>query len=233
MGRVIPAGMPSVNLTELAELRLQTISFFLVALLLVAWAIKFLWNSVARGPAKLPVIGYGAALSATIVWGLLFVLVLTMISGARELLTPGAWKKNGLTYELDEESQQESDSEEAENSAAAISVQQRWVRLQRLKASLWMAAMANGGQFPASESDSPLSASQWVQPGFEDVRYEYRGGQRISGARQPLVLEQPVYDDGRLVLATDGHIEIHSKSSTPELENPNWQYESDARELVE
>ncbi|WP_261344159.1 hypothetical protein [Stieleria neptunia] len=24
-----------------------------------------------------------------------------MISGARELLTPGAWKQNGFTYELD------------------------------------------------------------------------------------------------------------------------------------
>ena len=31
---------------------------------------------------------------------LLFVIVLTMISGARELLTPGAWEQNGGTYEL-------------------------------------------------------------------------------------------------------------------------------------
>ncbi len=35
-----------------------------------------------------------------IIWGLLFVLVLTMISGARELMTPGAWEKEGFTYVL-------------------------------------------------------------------------------------------------------------------------------------
>jgi hypothetical protein len=33
-------------------------------------------------------------------WGLLFLLILTMISGARELMTPGAWEKHGSTYEL-------------------------------------------------------------------------------------------------------------------------------------
>jgi hypothetical protein len=30
----------------------------------------------------------------------LFLLVLTMISGARELMTPGAWEKKGFTYQL-------------------------------------------------------------------------------------------------------------------------------------
>ena len=38
-----------------------------------------------------------------VVWGSLFVLVLTMISGARELMTPGAWKKDGITYVLEDE----------------------------------------------------------------------------------------------------------------------------------
>ncbi|MEX2173364.1 MAG: hypothetical protein WD872_03320 [Pirellulaceae bacterium] len=38
-------------------------------------------------------------------WGLLFVIVLTMISGARELMTPGAWEKQGLTYKLRTEDQ--------------------------------------------------------------------------------------------------------------------------------
>ena len=29
-------------------------------------------------------------------------IVLTMISGARELMTPGAWERNGVTYRLSE-----------------------------------------------------------------------------------------------------------------------------------
>jgi hypothetical protein len=36
-------------------------------------------------------------------WGLLFLLILTMISGARELMTPGAWEKHGSTYRLKDE----------------------------------------------------------------------------------------------------------------------------------
>ena len=39
-------------------------------------------------------------MAAVVLWGLLFMLVLTMISGARELLTPGAWEKKGATYQL-------------------------------------------------------------------------------------------------------------------------------------
>ncbi len=37
-----------------------------------------------------------------VLWGLLFTVVLAMISGARELMTPGAWEKQGATYRLKE-----------------------------------------------------------------------------------------------------------------------------------
>ena len=43
------------------------------------------------------------AIGLVALWGLLFLLVLTMISGARELMTPGAWKKEGFTYKLKDE----------------------------------------------------------------------------------------------------------------------------------
>jgi hypothetical protein len=45
---------------------------------------------------------YARALAAVALWGFVFVIVLTMISGARELLTPGAWEKQGATYKLKE-----------------------------------------------------------------------------------------------------------------------------------
>lgn len=99
----ILAGMPSFTLTDIAKLRLQSISFFLVVLLLCAWGVKALWNTLAKDFPKLPRMTYGRALAAMALWGFVFVIVLTMISGARELLTPGAWEKQGATSKLKEQ----------------------------------------------------------------------------------------------------------------------------------
>src|SRR5579885_1034700 len=90
---VAQAGMPSITLMDLARMRVQTISFFLMGLLFSSWIVQLLWNYLCRDFSFLPRLSYGKALSAVILWGLLFVLVLTMISGARELMTPGAWEK--------------------------------------------------------------------------------------------------------------------------------------------
>lgn len=103
------AGMPSVLPSDLetrweqsteTRLRLESISFFLVGLLASIVAVKFLWNSLAANIPSLPRIDFARASAIVALWGLVFTLVLTMISGARELLTPGAWKQNGFTYEL-------------------------------------------------------------------------------------------------------------------------------------
>lgn len=89
-----------LTLTNIAKLRLHAISFFGVCLLGIAWAIQAVWNSLSNDFPRLPRISYRRSLGLMGLWGLLFLLVLTMISGARELMTPGAWKKNGLTYQL-------------------------------------------------------------------------------------------------------------------------------------
>jgi hypothetical protein len=94
-----------LTLSKLAKLRLDAISFFLACLLGSGWAIQFVWNSLAKDFPRLPRISYLRSLGLVALWGLLFLLVLTMISGARELMTPGAWRKNGLTYQLDEPSE--------------------------------------------------------------------------------------------------------------------------------
>jgi hypothetical protein len=91
-----------LTLTNMAKLRLDAVSFFLVCILGIAWAIQLAWNSLAKDFPKLPRISYLRSLGLMGLWGLLFLLVLTMISGARELMTPGAWKKNGFTYQLAE-----------------------------------------------------------------------------------------------------------------------------------
>jgi uncharacterized membrane protein len=94
------AGMPSISLTDIARMRLENLSFFLAGFLLSAWFLKLLWNYVARDFTALPRLSYRRALAVAALWGLLFILVLTMISGARELMTPGAWEKTGATYKL-------------------------------------------------------------------------------------------------------------------------------------
>src|SRR5207244_6685457 len=86
--------------SDAARVRLDAISFFLVGFLFTALGVKIVWNALRREFTSLPRLTYLRALGVVTLWGLLFVLVLTMISGARELMTPGAWNKKGLTYEL-------------------------------------------------------------------------------------------------------------------------------------
>ena len=97
------AGMPSFKVNDLAQLRVESLSFFLVVFLLSTWLIQLIWNRLRFDFPRLPRLTYVKALGLVTLWGVLFVLVLTMISGARELLTPGAWDKVGHTYRLAEE----------------------------------------------------------------------------------------------------------------------------------
>jgi hypothetical protein len=94
------AGMPTFDLSDLAKARIDTISFFLALVLLLALCVKGLWNYLARDFSKMPRMTYPKALAAVTLWGLIFLIVLSMISGARELMTPGAWEKQGVTYKL-------------------------------------------------------------------------------------------------------------------------------------
>lgn len=94
------AGMPSLTLSDTARLRLSGISFFVVLLLLSAWGFKFVWNYLRRDFARMPQLSYAKSLAAVLLLGLLFNIILLMIAGTRELMTPGAWEKSGVTYKL-------------------------------------------------------------------------------------------------------------------------------------
>jgi hypothetical protein len=59
-----------------------------------------LWNSLQRDFPRLPRLSFSRALAGVVLWGLLFIIVLTMISGARELMTPGAWQRQGFIPEF-------------------------------------------------------------------------------------------------------------------------------------
>lgn len=94
------AGMPNVTLSDVAHLRISGISFFLVLLLLSAWGFQKIWNTVRADFPRLPHFTYRRALAFTLLLGLLLNVVLLMIAGTRELMTPGAWEKQGISYRL-------------------------------------------------------------------------------------------------------------------------------------
>ena len=92
------AGMPHARAHRWSQVRVETLSFFIVVLLVCVAVIRWLWNGLAKDfPAHAaielrPDIGDGRAFGA--------------LPGSRadddclgrELLTPGAWQKQGLLY---------------------------------------------------------------------------------------------------------------------------------------
>src|SRR5437588_1607165 len=135
----------------------QTISFSLMTLLVSAAAIQFLWNRLLRDFTSLPRLTYGKAVGVVVLWGLLFILVLTMISGARELMTPGAWEKQGSTYRLKQPPEDVSAVEPTER--------QRENKLLRLRTALREYARQHGGKYPADRAGTGIAAEDWRLPG--------------------------------------------------------------------
>ncbi len=192
------AGMPRVvlTITDAARPRLETISFFLVVFLVSAAAIMLLWNYLRKDWTFLPRLNFGRALVVVTLWGLLFVLVLTMISGARELMTPGAWKQQGSTYQLVEK------PGEAEPNRANLEEQRRR-QIERLWSGLHEYAIIHG-DFPSTTA--VLAGYLWTLPDTQDMSYRYVGGKRMAVPATILVHEPEVYGAERYVLFTNGDI---------------------------
>src|SRR5262249_13988181 len=134
--------------------RVQAISFFVVALLVCTAIVRWLWNYLQKDFPKLPRLSYGKALAAVLLWGLLFFIVLTMISGARELMTPGAWQKQGFTYKLTPQ------SAPAEPSPLELRKQ----HLERLRTALWHFAATHNGHFPSDGEKALIPAELLTVP---------------------------------------------------------------------
>jgi len=178
-----------------ALLRLRTISFFVLGFLIAACGFQKLWNYLQHDFTKLPRLTYGKALGLVFLWGLLFVVVLTMIAGARELMTPGAWKKQGYTYKL-----------AAPNEAAAANTDAaRRQGLEKLRTALWQFAAMHQGKFPSRKEQLAIAAEVWEVPGTR-ARYHYVEGKSAGYAPSPLVYEPELDSERRLVLLVNGDI---------------------------
>lgn len=201
---VAQAGMPAIMLSDAARLRVQTISFFLLGFLLSAWGLQAIWNRLGRDFPRLPRVGYLTALGATTLWGLLFILVLTMISGARELMTPGAWEKAGYTYRLKAD-----DRTPPAEPAPPEELAERRAKLETLRAALWGLAGQHAGHLPASIEAAGLHPTIWETPHAARLPYVYFGGQQL-GETAPVAAEPEIFGPQRLVLLADGPVQLMS-----------------------
>lgn len=186
------AGMTMITIREAAATRLEVLSFFIVGYLLFGLAVKALWNSLTGTFPKLPRIDYKRALALLMVSGLFFYVVLTMISGARELLTPGAWEKQGVGYRL-------RGNEPMDEKAL------RRKKIELLKIAVWEYTEQHGGKIPDSQFTDQISPSLWQT--LEGDYYCYLPVEPIGGGRQILIYEPSSSGARRFVVLTDGTIE--------------------------
>ncbi|WP_435011172.1 hypothetical protein P12x_002470 [Tundrisphaera lichenicola] len=189
------AGMPSISLTDLTKPRLDAISFFLVVFLVCTLLIRAIWNGLRADFPRWPRLSFGRASMLVGIWGLVFLLVLTMISGARELMTPGAWKKQGLTYKL-------ADAEPPPTHPD----QPRRLALDRLRAALWRYAEGHDGRFPEESKAAEIPEEIWQVPDPSGLRYLYIPGQSVDVGSSPLAYEPGLYGPDRLVLFVNGAV---------------------------
>lgn len=193
------AGMPTIDLTDVAKFRVDAISFFVLLGLLSALGVKLIWNAFQKDFPSLPRLTYGKALGLTTLWGLLFLIVLTMISGARELMTPGAWVKQGYTYKLDTATSPPSPETEA-----AQLRQQRETRINNLARALLAHAASHSGKYP--EKADEISEEFWHTDDTSNARYEYTPNLTTADKEKVLVYEPAIYGDKRFILQADGQI---------------------------
>ena len=166
--------MPGIDLTDAARVRLDAVSFFLAAFFLCAALGWGCWNLLRKDFPKLPPLTYGRAVAATALWGLAFGLILTMISGARELMTPGAWERAGWTYEL------------TDPAAAADSPDAARSRRRAGLAALYAGWLERGNDLPADLLTLPDRAPR---------TYTLIRGRTVEDAGAVLAFEPDVYTD--------------------------------------
>ncbi len=192
------AGMTVYDLNDVVRLRLEDISFFTLLILVSGLGIRLLWNHVAKGLPVLPQMSYLRALSLTFLLSLMMLLVLSMISGARELLTPGAWRRQGSAYQI--------------NDSASEPLRRQ--SMESLRAALNNYARDHQGRFPSHDFVPEIPEKIWQSPDSKGTRYIYMGGLSMTDGNKVLACEPVSFGDERWVLTAHGEL---SKMKTAEV----------------
>ncbi|NJM54652.1 MAG: hypothetical protein HC841_00860 [Verrucomicrobiae bacterium] len=193
------AGMTVYGLTDFAKLRLEEISFFIVLFIVCAVGVKLLWNTAVKGFDSLPRIGFKQSFALTLLFGMAMLLLLTMISGIREVLTPGAWRKQGTAYRLNDPAQEPV----------------RLKSLGHLRAALFDYARTRDGKFPPHDFVPEISEKLWEAPDQNATRYRYHGGWTTNDLSAVIAEEPAVFGNERFVLLGSGAIEKQDRMKPP------------------
>ena len=185
------AGMTVYGLSDIYRLRLEDISFFSFLLFVCAFSLKLLWNYAFKGFNHVPRIKFFQALCLALLFGLMMLLILAMISGIREVLTPGVWRHQGTSYKLNDSTQEPA----------------RRRSLEQLRAALWDYARSHDGKFPANDFDQEIVEKLWESPDQSGSRYIYSGGRTTNDVDALLAVEPLNFGDQRFVLKISGEIE--------------------------
>ena len=204
LAKPLLAGMPSPELvfSELGRRRWEELSFFMFGFLLMAAVVRWLWNFLRHDFPTLPLLSYRRSLSLMLLWGLLMTVVLALISGARELMTPGAWSPNGVTYKLTHDSSRTT----GEKLADVTTDQSRRLRLENLRFALWQFASLHSGHFTTTGEQDQIGGELWFAEPESRTRFIYvpeEVQQKLNGV---LVYEPEIFEDRPYVLKTNGEI---------------------------
>jgi hypothetical protein len=188
------AGMTVYGLRDVYRLRIEELSFFLLLFIVCVFALKFLWNHAVKGFPSLPRLKFFQAGALALLLGLVMLVILTMISGIREVLTPGAWRHQGTSYRLNDPAQEPA----------------RRRSLEHLRTALFQYAAAHGGKFPANDFTPEISDKLWESPDQNGTHYIYSSGLTTNHAGGLLAIEPLAFGESRFVLLADGKIELRS-----------------------
>ena len=191
------AGMTVITLTDIARTRIDALSFFIFTYLVISWVVKLLWNHLGKTFSALPRLDYRRALGLVFLTGLMFYVVLTMISGARELLTPGVWEKQGVGYRV------------RENGVVPLTKEARRDALREIQEAIWAYAKTHDGNAPASPFVAGIEPTLWRFQG--GGLYSLMPGCRPGVGRDVMVYEPSTAGGRRFVLLADGSIEDRSE----------------------
>ena len=186
------AGMTVYGLNDFYETRLQDISMFLVVLLLGSAGLMWLWNLLARDFKSLPRLKYRHAAALSVIFSLAMLLILTMISGIREVLTPEAWRKQGTAYRLNSPAVEEG----------------RRQGLAYLRDALQGYAHAHDGKFPPHDFAPGISPKLWETPDPRGSRYYYQHGLTLADTNSLLAWEPERFGDRRFGVVASGEIRL-------------------------
>ena len=202
--RLTAESLPHVEqLDPYVSLRLQSISFFLFVFVICVVCVRWLWNTAVGKESSQPSISYAQACALTATWGLGSIVVLTMISGARELMTPGAWQQEGWTYRL----RVHKDLSASDDLAARRSA------LERLRVELLKFAATHNGSYPSEKAI--VDTDYWQIPHYAGHQFMLVAGRTAETDRARIVVMEPELSDERLVLLSNGMI---GTMRTPEIQ---------------